>query len=143
MNSPVRPGVSPAAAQTTTGVFNQCFEALFPHSGTLGCMVCLQVCQFLPCRPAAALPTPLHNPPPPWVCQLTSCFESPPRLPISAPPAGLDECVFFKSLVVELPYSSIFCPLWLFFVFKLVLSFFWLCEEAQCVYLCLHLGQKS
>ena len=27
------------------------------------------------------------------------------------------------------------------FVFKL-LSFFWLCEEAQCVYLCLHLSQK-
>ena len=35
-----------------------------------------------------------------------------------------------------------FCPFWLFFVFKL-LSFFWLCEEAQCVYLCLHLGWKS
>ena len=32
---------------------------------------------------------------------------------------------------------------WLFFVFKLFLSFFCLCEEAQCVYLCLHLGQKS
>ena len=29
-----------------------------------------------------------------------------------------------------------------FFVFKLLLSFFWLCEEAQCVYLHLHLGQK-
>ena len=30
-----------------------------------------------------------------------------------------------------------------FIVFKLLLSFFWLCEEAQCVYLCLHLGQNS
>ena len=29
-----------------------------------------------------------------------------------------------------------------FFVFKLLLSFFWLCEEAHCVYLCLHLGWK-
>ena len=29
------------------------------------------------------------------------------------------------------------------FVFKLLLSFFWLCKEAQCVYLCLHLGWKS
>ena len=29
------------------------------------------------------------------------------------------------------------------FVFKLLLSFFWLCEEAQCVYLRLHLGWKS
>ena len=36
--------------------------------------------------------------------------------------------------------SSIFCQFWLFFVFKLLLSFFWLCEGAQCVYLCLHLG---
>ena len=29
------------------------------------------------------------------------------------------------------------------FVFKLLLSFFWLCKEAQCVYLHLHLGWKS
>ena len=30
MNSPVRLGVSPTAAWTPTGVFNQRFEALFP-----------------------------------------------------------------------------------------------------------------
>ena len=48
----------------------------------------------------------------------------------------------FISLVVGLPYSSIFCQFWLFFVFKLLLSFFWFCNEAQCVYLCLHLGWK-
>ena len=29
------------------------------------------------------------------------------------------------------------------FVFKLLLSFFWLCDEALCVYLHLHLGWKS
>ena len=46
------------------------------------------------------------------------------RLPISAPPTGLDECFFFNSMVVGLPYSSIFCQLWLFFVVKLLLSFF-------------------
>ena len=63
-------------------------------------------------------------------------------LPISSPPTGLDKCFFFISLVVRLPYSSIFCQFWLFFVFKLLLSFC-LCEEAQCVYLCLHLGWKS
>ena len=55
------------------------------------------------------------------------------QLPVSAPPTGLDKCFFFISLVIELPYSSIFCQFWLFFVFKL-LSFFWLCEEALCVY---------
>ena len=30
------------------------------------------------------------------------------RLPISTPPTSLDECFFFNSLVVRLPYSSIF-----------------------------------
>ena len=38
--SPVRLGVSPAAAPTPTGVFNQRFEALFPRAGALGCTVC-------------------------------------------------------------------------------------------------------
>ena len=94
-----------------------------------------EVGQPLPRQPAAALPTPLHNPPPHWVCQSPSCCKSsPPRLSISAPPTGLDECFFFISLVVGLPCSSIFCQFWMFFVFKLLLSF-WLCEEAQCVYL--------
>ena len=64
------------------------------------------------------------------------------QLPSSAPPTDLDECFCLNSLVVRLPYSSIFCQFWLFFVFKLLLSF-WLCEEAQCVYLSHHLGQKS
>ena len=40
MNSPVRLGVSPAAAPTPTGVFNQRFEALFPPAGALCCEVC-------------------------------------------------------------------------------------------------------
>ena len=38
--SPVSLGVSPAAAPTPTGVFNQRFEALFPRAGALGCAVC-------------------------------------------------------------------------------------------------------
>ena len=38
--SPVRLGVSPAAAPTPTGAFNQRFEALFPRAGALGCEVC-------------------------------------------------------------------------------------------------------
>ena len=40
MTSPVRLGVSPAAAPTPTGAFNQRFEALFPRAGALGCVVC-------------------------------------------------------------------------------------------------------
>ena len=35
-----------------------------------------------------------------------------------------------------------FVKFWLFFAFKLLLPFFWLCEEAQCVFLRLHLGRK-
>ena len=38
--SPMRLGVSPAAAPTPMGVFNQRFEALFPGAGALGCRVC-------------------------------------------------------------------------------------------------------
>ena len=45
MTSPVRLGVSPAATPTPRGVFNQRFEALFPHAGALGYIVC-----FAPCR---------------------------------------------------------------------------------------------
>ena len=40
MTSPVRLGVSPAAAPTPTGSFNQRFEALFTRSGALGYAVC-------------------------------------------------------------------------------------------------------
>ena len=36
---------------------------------------------------------------------------------ISASSTGLDECVFFNSLVDGLPYSLIFCQFWLFFWF--------------------------
>ena len=81
--------------------------------------------------------SPICQPPPGLMFSL-------PWLPVSAPPTGLDECFFFNSLAVGLPYSSIFCQFWLFSVFlNLLLSFFWLCKEGQCVYLHLHLGQKS
>ena len=73
-NSSVRLGVFPAAASTPTGVFSQWFEALFPHAGTLGCAVCHPVHQLLPCQPAAALPTPLLQPPP---CHKSSLSGSP------------------------------------------------------------------
>ena len=38
--SPVRLGVSPAAAPTPTGALNQRSEALFPRAGALGYEVC-------------------------------------------------------------------------------------------------------
>ena len=84
---------------------------------------------------AAAWPALFHNPPPRWAGQPPPYLESsPPKLRVSAPSTGLDEYFLFISLVVGLPYSSIFCQFWLFFVLKLSLSFFWLWEEAQSTY---------
>ena len=51
-------------------------------------------------------------------------------VPVSTPPTGLDERLFFYLLGVGLPCRSIFYQ-------------FWLCEEAQCVYLRCHLGSPS
>ena len=76
--------------------------------------------QGLPATPlwgllAAAWPALFHNPPPCWVHQPPPCCESsPPPLPVPAPPTRLDECFFFNSLLVGLPYSLIFCQFWLF-----------------------------
>ena len=124
----------------------------FP-AGALGCAVCFALPLFLPvylrecgaagfascctARPAPQSAT-LLGPP---VAALPRVLAAMPRMPTSTPPTGVAECFFFISLIVGLPYSSILCQFWLFFVLKL-LSFFWLCKETQCVYLCLHLGRK-
>ena len=109
MTSPVRLGVSPAAAPTLTGVFNQRFEALFPLAGALGCTVC-----FAPRRlfgylcsnvgPQGLLGVRLPAPFVPHSASLgptmaTQVLST--RVPISAPPTGLDECLFFISLVSD------------------------------------------
>ena len=44
--SPMRLGVSPAAAPTPTGVFNQRSQALFPRVVALGCEVCFAPCHL-------------------------------------------------------------------------------------------------
>ena len=78
-------------------------------------------------------------------CSLLPCHTHLPWLPISTPPTCVDECFFFNSLVVGLPYSLIFWQFWGFFVlfcfFNLLLSF-WLCEDVKRIYLHPHLGQK-
>ena len=51
-------------------------------------------------------------------------------VPVSVPPTGLDVCFLFYLLGVGLPCCSIFRQ-------------FWLCEEAQCVYLRCHLGFQA
>ena len=114
-------GVSPAATSTPIGVFNQRFEALFPCTGTLGCVVCLTPQLFLPVYLHANMGLPSPQATTSRVRQPLPCRKSsPPWLPISAPPTGLDECSFFNSLVVRLLYSSSFRQFWLLFVFKFV-----------------------
>ena len=139
MTSPVRLGVSPAAAPTSTAVFTQRFDALFPHAGALGYMVCFAPrhlswficarmwgCGVLP----ATLPAPFSTTlspvlsvylcanvgpqdllvvrlPAPFVphsvslgpTTATRVLSAP--VPVSAPPTGLDERLFFISLVSD------------------------------------------
>ena len=101
----------------------------------------LEPCHMVYLAPQLFLPVYLHVhvglPTPPAAALLKYSL---PWLPISTPSTCLDECFFFNSLVLGLPYSSIFWQFWLFLFLNLLLSFFWLCEEAQCVYLHLHLG---
>ena len=113
-NSPVRLGVSPTATSTPMCVFNQRFEALFLCARALGCRVCFAPLPFFLvylcenvgpwCLPAttlwgllaAAWPGPFHSPPAAALLQV-----------LYALPTCLDECFFFISLIVGLPYSSI------------------------------------
>ena len=136
--SPVRLGVSPAAAPTPTGIFNQRFEALFPHAGALGCVVCFtprrlsglsmsecgaSVCYLPLCLPRSP---PLQVRPSRFICMnvgpqgllvlrlpapfvphsaslgpATATRVLSALVPVSTPPTGLDECLFFISLVLD------------------------------------------
>ena len=121
MNSPVRLGVSPTASSTLKGVFNQWFGFYFPAlehwvaqsvllPSCSSWFICMRMCDHTVLKPP---PCPPHQPPP--------CHRSfPPQLPVSTSPTSLNECFFFNSLVVGLPYSSIFWQFWLFFVFTFV-----------------------
>ena len=122
------------------------FKALFPHTGTLGSMICLAPQWFLPvylhtnvgplALPAAVWLGPPAATLPASVLQLTPCCES--FLPL---------LLVWMSVSSLIPWLLDFHTIWFSvssdcFLF-LYLLFFWLCEEAQCVYLCLHVGQKS
>ena len=141
-NSPMRPGIPPDT--TIPQIFSvRGFEALFPRAGTLGCMVCLTPQLFLPVYPhtnvgprslpAATLPTSVllaRNP-------LRLCCLSLPLLLDWMNVSSLTP--WWSDFYTVLFSGSSGC----FLFFNLLLSFFWLCEEAKCIYLHLHLGQKS
>ena len=82
-----------------------------------------------------------------WDCPVTQTppchMSSLPQLPLSPTSTSLNEYFFINSLVVGLLCSSIFCQFWLFFVFIFLLSFFWLCEGAKHIYLCLLVDWQS
>ena len=134
-NSPVMLGVSPDIS-TPAGVFSQrLWDFISPAlEPCVASSVLLPSCssQFI-CRRM-------------WDCLVR---QLPPRRK-SSPPG----CLSLPLLLVWVNASSL-TP-WLsdfhtvqfsvsscFLFLNLLLSFFQLCEEAQCVYLCLHLGRKS
>ena len=139
MNSFEKLGVSPVAPPT--GFFSgRGFEALFPHAGTLGCLVCLSPQLFLPVYPHAIVgpaSLPAATSPIPILQLQPCCKSSLPLLPVWMNVSSLT------------PWLSDFYTVWFsgrygYFLFlNLLLFYFWLCEEAKCIYLCLHLGQKS
>ena len=128
VTSPARLGISPAAAPTPSGVFNQRFEALFPRTGALGTWstllpaVCpgLSVCE---CGAAGSASGQTACPVRPTLHQSRSPHSNASPLCPGAHlcPSYRSGCTFlFYLLGVGLPCHSIFCQLWL-------------CKEVQCV----------
>ena len=118
-NSSVRLGVSPTAA-TPTGFVIQRFEALFPYTGTLGCEVCLAPQLFLPVYPNTNV--------------------GPPALPLCPGCLSLPLLLVWMNVSSLTPWLSDFHTVQFsdssgcFLFLNLLLSFFWLCEEAKCIY---------
>ena len=118
-------------------------ETSFPHTGTLGCAFYLAPQLFLQVylHVNVGLPslqaTSSSGPPAALLPQVLST-----QLPVSTPPTNLDVSSLTPWLsnfhTVQFSHTS-GCFLSLYFL----LSFFWLCKKAQCVYLHLHLDQKG
>ena len=102
-----------------------CCPVFPPSLSALKCgTACSKSCRLVrPSPPTAALPRILST--------LAACLC----------PSYQSGWLFLKSLVVGLPYSSIFGISDWFLFLNLLLSFR-LCKEAQCINLCLHLGRK-
>ena len=134
-NSPVRLGVSPATAIPTC-VFSQRLWGFISPYWNLGFMVWL--------APQLSLPVYLHmnmglpGLPATALLPVLSAWLPPPLLLLvwmyvsSSTPWSLDSYTVWFS-------GSSGCFLFL----NWLLSFFWLCKEAQRMYLCLHLAWKS
>ena len=105
--SPVRLGVSPVAAPTPTGAFNQRSEALFPQAGALGLLrsppfILVHLCTSV--GPQGLLVVRLLAPFVPHSASLgptTAARVLSAPVPVSAPPTSLDVCFFFIYLVSD------------------------------------------
>ena len=77
------------------------------------------------------------------VCKLLPCCESSlpscPSLPLLLVWMNVSSLTPWLSDFHTVRFSASSC----FLLLNLLLSLFWLCEEAQCVYLCLHFGCMS
>ena len=118
------------------------FEAFFPCAGTLGCAVCLTPQLFFPVYSHANVGLlAVASPTRPSIhclarCPLCPGCPSPPHFPV------------WMNVSSLAPWFSDFHRIWFsgssdYFLFLNLLSFFLLCEEAQCIYLCLYRGRKA
>ena len=167
--SPVKLGVSPAAAPTPTGIFNQRFEALFPHAGALGYTVCFTPCHssgFICVRASvgpqgatrrSVCPVLHHSESGPLGLSVRECGATGSASGQTARPVHptLRQSWFLQGHVSPLRPGAHLCPsyrsgcMFLFYPLgvglpcHLIFCQFWLCEEAQCVYLRRHLGSLN
>ena len=111
---------------TPTGVFSQRFRSSISLSWNPGCGVYLASQLFLLVYPHTNV-----GPPGAPASTLLRALSTPAA--ISAPPTGMEECFFFNSLVVGLPYSLIFWQLWLFLIFKFVVVLLVVQRGAVCL----------
>ena len=143
MTSSVRLGVSPAPVPTPMGIFNQRFEALFTCAGARDAFPVLHHSESGPlglsvqeCEAAGSASGQTACSFRPTLRQSWSCHGHRSSLCPGAHlhPSYQSGCMgvflfFFYLLGVGLPCRWVFCQ-------------FWLCEEAQCVYLRRRLGSQ-
>ena len=96
------PAICPVYLCASVGPWGATHRSAFPilrhsESGPLGLSARLwgcRVCQWSDCLPRSSHTPPVSVPP-------RQRESPPPQLPTSAPPTGLDECLFFISLVSD------------------------------------------
>ena len=137
MNSPVRLGVSPTAATTPTDFYSQRFWGFISLCWNPGLRSLSRFPVFPPGSSACQCRT---------ACSASHHFAASPLCPSCLSPPLLPVWVNVSSLTPRLLdfhtvrfSGSSGCFLFL----NVLLSFFWLYEEAKYIYLCLQLGQKS